>query len=34
MRIVMIHALGESIPPVRLAFGDVFPKAQVINLLD
>ena len=34
MRIVMIHALAESIPPVRLAFGDVFPEAQVINLLD
>ena len=34
MRIVMIHALAESIPPVRLAFQDVFPEAEVINLLD
>ena len=34
MRIVMIHALAESIPPVRLAFQDVFPEAAVINLLD
>lgn len=34
MRIVMIHALAESIPPVRLAFQDEFPEAEVINLLD
>ncbi len=34
MRIVMIHALAESIPPVRLAFKDEFPEAEVINLLD
>ncbi len=34
MRVVMIHALAESIPPVRLAFRDEFPKAEVINLLD
>ena len=34
MRIVMIHALAESIPPVRLAFQDVFTEAEVINLLD
>ncbi len=34
MRVVMIHALAESIPPVRLAFQDEFPDAQVINLLD
>ena len=34
MRVVMIHAIGESIPPVRMAFGDVFPEAEVINLLD
>ena len=34
MRVVMIHALGESIPPVRMAFGEVFPEAEVINLLD
>ena len=34
MRIVMIHALAESVPPVKVAFGEVFPEAEVINLLD
>jgi len=34
MRIVMIHAVAESIPPVKLAFQDIFPEAQVVNLLD
>lgn len=34
MRVVMIHAIAESIPPVRLAFRDEFPEAEVINLLD
>ena len=34
MRVVMIHALAESIPPVRLAFQDEFPEAEVVNLLD
>ena len=34
MRVVMIHALAESIPPVRVAFQDEFPEAEVINLLD
>ena len=34
MRVVMSHALAESIPPVRLAFKDEFPEAEVINLLD
>ena len=34
MRVVMIHALAESIPPVRLAFKNEFPDAEVINLLD
>ncbi|PKB80160.1 MAG: hypothetical protein BZY88_09565 [SAR202 cluster bacterium Io17-Chloro-G9] len=34
MRVVMIHAIAESIPPVRMAFGDVFPEAEVVNLLD
>ena len=34
MRIVMIHALAESVPPVRVAFKEVFPEAEVINLLD
>ena len=30
----MIHAVAESIPPVRLAFEEEFPEAEVINLLD
>lgn len=30
----MIHALAESIQPVRLAFGEVFPEAEVVNVLD
>ena len=34
MRVTMIHAIAESIPPVRLAFGDEFPEAEVINVLD
>ena len=34
MRVVMIHAVAESIPPVRLAFQDEFPEAEVVNLLD
>ena len=34
MRVTMIHALAESIPPVRLAFGEVFPEAEVVNVLD
>ena len=34
MRVVMIHAIAESIPPVNTAFGDVFPEAEVVNLLD
>jgi len=34
MRVPMIHAIAESIPPVRLAFGEEFPEAEVINVLD
>lgn len=34
MRVVIIHALAESVPPVRLAFQDEFPDAELINLLD
>ena len=34
MRIVMIHAVAESIPPVKLAFQEVYPEAEVVNLLD
>ncbi len=33
-RVVMIHAVQESIPPVRQAFSDILPDAQVVNLLD
>ena len=34
MRVVVIHALAESIPPVRTAFSEIFPETEVINLLD
>lgn len=34
MRVTMIHALAESIPPVRLAFSEEFPEAEVVNVLD
>jgi Asp/Glu/hydantoin racemase len=34
MRVTMIHAIAESIPPVRLAFSDEFPEAEVVNVLD
>jgi Asp/Glu/hydantoin racemase len=34
MRVVMIHALAESIRPARIAFEEIFPKAEVVNLLD
>ncbi len=34
LRITMIHALPESIPPTRLAFQDVFPEAELVNFLD
>jgi len=34
MRVTMIHAIAESIPPVRQAFSEVFPEAEVINVLD
>ncbi len=30
----MIHALAESIRPARLAFQEVFPQAEMVNLLD
>ena len=33
-RVVMIHAVRESIPGVKLAFEDLFPEAGMINLLD
>jgi Asp/Glu/hydantoin racemase len=34
MRVVMIHAVAESIPPVKLAFQEEYPEAEVVNLLD
>ena len=34
MRVTMIHAILESIPPVRLAFAEQFPEAEVVNVLD
>ena len=34
MRVTMIHAIAESIPPVQLAFSEEFPEAEVINVLD
>jgi Asp/Glu/hydantoin racemase len=34
MRTVMIHATAGSVPPVRLAFQDEFPEAELINVLD
>jgi Asp/Glu/hydantoin racemase len=34
MRVTMIHAIAESIPPVRMALGELFPEAQVVNVLD
>ncbi len=34
MRIAMIHALGESVPPVKLAFREEYPEAELINILD
>lgn len=34
MRVVMIHALAESMPPTKLAFQEVFPEAQLVNFLD
>ncbi|SVE04559.1 uncharacterized protein METZ01_LOCUS457413, partial [marine metagenome] len=30
----MIHAIAESISPVRLAFAEQFPEAEVVNVLD
>lgn len=34
MRVVMIHAVAESIQPTRLAFQEVFPEAELVNVLD
>ena len=34
MRVVMIHPRAESIRPARIAFEEIFPKAEVVNLLD
>lgn len=34
MRVVMIHAVPESMLPTKLAFQEVFPEAELVNLLD
>jgi hypothetical protein len=34
MRVVMLHAVAESMAPTKLAFQEVFPEAELINLLD
>jgi Asp/Glu/hydantoin racemase len=34
MRVVMIHAVAESMLPTKLAFQDMFPEAELVNLLD
>jgi len=34
MWVVMIHAVAESMPPTKLAFQEVFPEAELVNLLD
>ena len=34
MRITMIHALPESVPPTRSAFQEMFPEAELVNFLD
>jgi Asp/Glu/hydantoin racemase len=34
MRVVMIHAVVESMPPTKLAFQAVFPEAELVSLLD
>ena len=34
MRVVMIHAVAESMQPTKLAFQEVLPEAELVNLLD
>jgi Asp/Glu/hydantoin racemase len=34
MRVVMIHAVAESMLPSKLAFQEVFPEAELVSLLD
>jgi Asp/Glu/hydantoin racemase len=34
MRVVMIHAITESMQPTKLAFQEVFPEAELVNVLD
>jgi Asp/Glu/hydantoin racemase len=34
MRVVMIHAVAESMLPTKLAFQEVLPEAELVNLLD
>ena len=34
MRVVIIHALPESIDPTKLAFNEIYPEAELITLFD
>ena len=34
MRVVIIHALPESIAPTKLAFNEIYPEAELITLFD
>ena len=34
MRVVIIHALPESIEPTKLAFKEIYPEADLITLFD
>jgi hypothetical protein len=34
MRVVLIHAMAASIPPIEEAFGRLWPEAALMNLLD
>lgn len=34
VRVAMIHALGESVAPVKMAFQEEFPEAELVNVLD
>ncbi|WP_295957656.1 aspartate/glutamate racemase family protein [Rhodoferax sp.] len=34
MRIALIHALAHSVEPINRAFTELWPQAQVVNLLD
>ena len=34
MRVVIIHALPESIEPTQEAFQEIYPEAELITLFD